>query len=293
MDPHSLLPLPSIGNAGSRPSLIEGAHLTPPIQSRKVELDLRALADRGFVTPSGRPSVLTDEFRVIKRPLINNFLGRGVPKAAQGNLIMITSALPGEGKTFTAINLALSIAAEIDNTVLLVDADVAHPSVQQTLGMEEGMGLLDVLTGRCSVRDAIVRTNVDKLTVMQAGMPQDQATEMLSSGAMINLLQEMASRYADRIIVFDLPPLLLTTEARVMASYAGQLVMVVRAHQTTVTEFHHALATVEDVPLKMVMLNQARSHDQGQYGYGYGYGYGRRGARAQAGPDPLPDGSRG
>lgn len=261
--------------------------------SERVAVDLERLESLGFIVPGARPHQLTDEFRVIKRPLIHNFLGRGVPKAHQGNLVMVTSALPGEGKTFTAVNLALSIAAEIDNTVLLVDADVAHPAVQHTLGLPEGMGLLDVLTGRCSMREAIVRTNIDKLTVMQAGLPQDHATEMLSSAAMVRLLEEMASRYADRIIVFDLPPLLLTTEARVMAGHAGQLVLVVRAHQTTVSEFNHALATVEDVPLKMVMLNQAQSSDQGPHGYGYGYGD-RSGDRGgDRGADRLGDRHRG
>jgi protein-tyrosine kinase len=283
----------TVASPGANPAALP---LTPQ-RSRHVDVDLQALGARGFLCPGGAPTLLTDQFRVVKRPLINNALGRGVHKADRGNLIMITSALPGEGKTFTAVNLALSIAAEVDSTVLLVDADVANPSVQDALGIEPDVGLLDVLTGHCSVRDAILRTNIDKLTVMAAGTPQDRATEMLGSAAMANLLHEMASRYTDRIIVFDLPPLLLTTEARVMASHAGQLVVVVRSHQTTESELRDALATVDSVALKMVMLNQATSTDHAEYGYGYGYRRYYRdktrrsgGARPKAAPEAMAPG---
>jgi exopolysaccharide/PEP-CTERM locus tyrosine autokinase len=200
-------------------------------------------------------------------------MGRGAAPVKHGNLIMVTSALPGEGKTFTAINLAMSIAAELDNTVMLVDADVARPSVLRTLGLPAGPGLLDVLEHQVDMSSVLLRTNIEKLTVLPSGDPHPRATELLASDAMRDLLDDMATRYADRIIIFDSPPLLLTTEARVLATHMGQIVVVVQAERTLQNDVQHALATIESCPVKMMVLNKAQSETAGRYGYGYGYGY--------------------
>jgi exopolysaccharide/PEP-CTERM locus tyrosine autokinase len=190
------------------------------------------------------------------------------------NLIMVTSSLPGEGKSFTAINLAISIAMELDRTVLLVDADVAKPSLPGCLGISEQDGLLDVLRGKYSnVGDAMVRTNIDKLTILTAGTRDHQATELLASMAMSKLLDEIAQRYSDRIVIFDAPPLLVTTEARALATGMGQIVFVVRAEETPKAALQDALATIEECEVKLMVLNQARNIDKSAYGYG-GYGYG-------------------
>jgi exopolysaccharide/PEP-CTERM locus tyrosine autokinase len=145
---------------------------------------------------------------------------------------MVTSALAGEGKSFTSVNLALSIAAELDNTVMLVDADVARPSVLRMLGLPQGPGLLDVLEERVDLSDVLLKTSVEKLTLLPSGTPHPRATELLASDAMTHLLDDMAKRYPDRIIIFDSPPLLLTTESRVLASHMGQVVVVVHAERT-------------------------------------------------------------
>ena len=201
-------------------------------QSRRIELRLDELAASGIVTPNAPRSHMADQYRVIKRPLIKNAMGKGASVIPNGNLIMVTSALPGEGKSFTAINLALSIAMELDNTVMLVDADVARPSVMSVLGLETGPGLMDlVLDESIELSSVLLKTNIDKLTILPSGTPHARATELLASDAMIRLLDDMAKRYPDRIIVFDSPPLLLTTEARVLASHMGQIVVVVRAGQ--------------------------------------------------------------
>ncbi len=258
--------------AAKAPSPMEQGQALQRASATCVEVDLVRLAATGIVTPNAPRSHIADEFRVIKRPLIANAMGRGAAPVKNGNLIMITSALPGEGKSFTAINLAMSIAMELDNTVLLADADVARPSVLTTLGVAPAKGLLDVLTDDAlDLGQVLLRTNVEKLTLLPSGTPHQRATELLASDAMASLLEEMASRYSDRIIVFDSPPLLVTTEARVLASHMGQVVVVVEADSTTHGDVRQALATIEQCPVKMVMLNKSRTVGEGGY-YGY-YGY--------------------
>lgn len=243
--------------------------------SRRVEVDMHALEKSGFIRPDAPRSQLADEYRVIKRPLIDNAMGKGATRIKDGNLIMITSALPGEGKTFTAANLAMSIAMELDHTVMLVDADVARPSLLQKLGIPAARGLLDVLVDdSIDLSHVLLRTNVEKLTILPSGTQHARATELLASEGMTRLLEEMATRYADRIIIFDSPPLLVTTEARTLASHMGQVVMVVKAEGTTMSDVKHALATIEACPIKLMLLNQAAVSRQDAYGYGYGYGYG-------------------
>ena len=243
------------------------AHLGP--KHRRVEIDLRELARRGYLTPDSPKSQLADEFRVVKRPIIRNALGKEGARIKNRNLVMVTSALPAEGKTFTAINLAMSVAMEYDNTVLLVDGDVAHPAIPSLLGMPSDPGLLDLLTrDDLDVADALVRTNVEKLTVLPAGSRQRRATELLASEQMAGLLRELASRYPDRIIIFDSPPLLATTEARVLATHMGQIIMVVAADATTQHAVNQALSTIESCEIVLMMLNKARQTDVGSY-YGY------------------------
>jgi exopolysaccharide/PEP-CTERM locus tyrosine autokinase len=244
--------------------------------SRRVELDLAAIAAAGIVTPNAPRSRLADQYRVLKRPLLANAMGRGAATIQHANLIMVTSALAGEGKSFTSINLAMSIATELDHTVMLVDADVARPSVLRMLGLPAGPGLLDLLEGRATMSEVLLRTNVDKLSILPSGNPHPKATELLASDAMVQLLDDMATRYPDRVIIFDSPPLLLTTESRVLASHMGQIVVVVQAGRTLQSTVMQALATVETCPVKMAVLNRASGDAEGAYGYadGYGYGYG-------------------
>ena len=160
---------------------------------------------------------------------------------------------------------------------MLVDADVARPSVLRVLGLEAGPGLLDLVMDETKdLSSMLLRTNIEKLTILPSGTPHSRATELLASDAMIRLLDDMAKRYSDRIIVFDSPPLLLTTEARVLASHMGQIVVVVRAGQTLQADVRQALATIEACPVKLMLLNQVTSlfKERSGYGYGYGYGYG-------------------
>ena len=274
--------LPGGGRPATSPEP-EAPVASPTQASRHVDLDLEALSRGGILVPNAPRSLLGDQFRVIKRPLIRNAVGKGAAKIAHGNLIMITSAVAGEGKSFTAVNLAMSIAAELDHTVMLVDADVARPSVSRMLGLVStsetafGPGLLDVLDGRADMANVLLKTNIDKLTVLPSGTQHARATELLASDAMTRLLDEMGRRYPDRIIIFDSPPLLLTTEARVLATHMGQIIVVVHAGKTLQADVQSALATIETCPVRMMLLNRAQASTEGGYGYGYGYGYGQGG----------------
>ncbi len=248
------------------------------IRSKCVDLDLDALINIGIVSPNAPRSQIADQYRVIKRPLIMNAMGKGASVIKNGNLIMVTSALAGEGKSFSAINLAMSIATELDNTVMLVDADVARPSILRMLGLPASPGLLDLLVGDVDdLSEVLLKTNIDKLTLLPSGTPHLRATELLASDAMSQLIRNIANRYADRIIIFDSPPLLLTTESRVLATHMGQIVMVVHAEKTLQTDVQHALASINACPVKMMVLNQAKNTTQSEYGGygGYGYGYGQ------------------
>jgi receptor protein-tyrosine kinase len=246
--------------------------------SRKVEVDLVQLAAKGIITPDAPRSQVADEYRILKRPLLGNAQGKGQAPVDRGNLIMVTSSVPGEGKTFTAINLAISIAMELDNTVLLVDADVSRPSVLNVLGLPAARGLMDVLLDDdLDLGDVMLKTNIEKLTLVPVGSAAKRATELLASEAMTRLLEEMATRYSDRIIIFDSPPLLVTTEAPVLATHVGQVLMVVEAERTPQSVVKQALATIQSCPVVLTMLNKASSVGSGTYYDYYGYyggGYG-------------------
>ena len=271
--PAHLSPAPDLDEA-SEAVLYTPTEVSGPT-SRQIDIDMDALVASGIVSPNAPRSQIADQFRVIKRPLIKNAMGRGASLVKHGNLIMITSALPGEGKSFTALNLAMSIATELDNTVMLVDADVARPSVMRMLGLPVGPGLLDlVLDETADLSSVLLKTNIEKLTILPSGTPHPRATELLASDAMTRLLEDIATRYSDRIIVFDSPPLLPTTEARVLATHMGQIVLVVHAGRTLQSEARQALATIESCPIKLLLLNKANKVFMGGYGYGYGYGEG-------------------
>ena len=241
--------------------------------ARKVDLDLARMRDAGMVTAaSGRTSLLED-FRVIKRPLLKRAFGEASTPGRPNNLIMVTSSLPGEGKTYCAINLAMSIAMELDHTVLLVDADVARPSVLRTLGLPAQRGLMDILIDdKLDLSDVMLRTNVDTLSILPAGTSTPRATELLASSTMSNMVNEIANRYPDRVVIFDSPPLLLTSESRVLASHMGQIVMVVEAQTTTQHAVKESLRQLEGCSNVNLIYNKARDIPGIEETYDYHYG---------------------
>lgn len=242
-----------------------------PSQSNMAIIDLARLHQLGMVTPNEGKTQIVEEFRIIKRPLITNAFNQGARKISNGNLIMITSSLAGEGKSFCAINLAMSIAMEMDHTVLLVDADVAQPSIPKYLGLKNEKGLLDVLVDdKLELADVMLRTNIEKLSILTAGRKSRHSTELLASQNMSDLLTEIAQRYRERIVIFDSPPLLLASEARVLASQMGQVVMVVEAETTPQKTVTEALRQIESCEVINLIYNKARPFPGGDF-YGYYY----------------------
>jgi protein-tyrosine kinase len=242
-----------------------------------LRIHLEAIKVRGFVTPDGEQSQIGQEFRLIKRPLLINAFGRGAPATKNGKRVMVTSAFPGEGKSFCAINLAISIAAEKDFKVILIDADVARPSIPRELGFESHGGLMDLLIDpNKNVSDFVMPTNIKNLSILSAGKRHKQATELLASASMTKLLDDLSNSYPDSILIFDSPPLLVTTESQVLASYMGQIVLVVEAGRTPRETVNEALASIESNDIIGLVLNKSQNISAGS-GYQYvGYGYGAK-----------------
>lgn len=248
---------------------------TPPVRTERVsetvKIDLVRLRQAGYLSLDQGRSELSEEFRHIKRPLLRN--AHAANAGPRASLIMVTSALPGEGKTFTSVNLALSIAMEIDSSVLLVDADVVRPGLPERLGFDPGRrGLLDLLEDPAlALADVMLKTNVPKLSIIPAGTASPRSTELLVSTAMETLLEDIVNRCSDRVVIFDAPPLLLTTEAKALATRVGQVVIVVGAEQAPRHMVAKAFAAVENCDLVMSVLNRCRRpRDMPPYGDYYG-----------------------
>lgn len=237
-----------------------------------VEIDLKSLSDRNFVSMATERRLIYEEYRVIKRKLINNAFGGLSSTLKHPNLILVTSSRPGEGKTFTSVNLALSIALEQDKTVLLVDADVLRPNVSRTLEISTPLGLTDYLSSNdVNASDIIYSTNVERLKLITAGKPHHLSTELLASDKMVELVNEFASRYPDRIVIFDAPPLLGVNETAVLAGMCGQAVVVLEENKTKLNELDRALSLLpKELAVGFVINKAYYSRDKG-YGYGYGY----------------------
>jgi protein-tyrosine kinase len=238
-------------------------------RSRFVDINLARLHQMGMVTQDGGRTSAAEDFRIIKRPLLRNAQDAVAQGRKNGNLIVVTSALPGEGKTYCAVNLAMSIAMEKDHTVLLVDADVARPSVLRVLGLQAAPGLMDILLDDAmGLPDVIMRTNIAGLSLLPAGRNNKHATELLASQAMSALLTDIATRYPERIVIFDSPPLLLTSEANVLAAQMGQVVLVVESETTTQRDVREALRRLENCPRVDLVCNKAHAFAGSDY-YGY------------------------
>lgn len=243
-------------------------------------IDTAVLEKRGFVVPNGPRTPTIQEFRGVKRSLLLNAMPGGHGDDDLGRLIMITSALPSEGKTFCAVNLALSLVEEKDYSVLLVDGDVAKPSVPAVLEIGQYPGLIDALADPdIDVRSLIQQTTIPKLSYLSAGRAHHQATELLASSFMKDLLDTLMAIDSKQIIVFDSPPLLVSTEAPGLPPRMGQIVLVVEIGKTKRSAVKDALTIIDrDDDSVTILLNKAsRGRSASGYGgYGYGYGYGRK-----------------
>lgn len=236
---------------------------------RVVRIDHEALRAMQLLPPAAFQRQIGSQYQHIKRPLIAAALGKSSTPVSNGHLVMVASALPGEGKTFTSINLSLSMALERDIGVLLVDADVAKPHVSRIFNLQAERGLLDLLTDSTLHPDSLILpTDVPGLSILPAGIQVPNATELLASARMEQVVAQLGA-VRQRIVMFDSPPLLLSTESRAISNVVGQVVLVVRAESTSRMAVSDAIDLVGETKPISLILNQSESPpSSGYYGYG-------------------------
>lgn len=257
-----------------------------------VHFDRDRFREEGFLSSEQYERVKAEEYRRIKRPLLAHAFGVGATKVEDGNLVLVTSALSGEGKTHTCINLALSLATEKDRTVLLIDGDVPKPHISRLFGVADQPGLMDAIADDATaLHELLIRTDIDSLSVLPAGTWNPHATELLASERMLKLCRELSTRYPDRIIILDSPPLLAASEAQAIAAAAGQVVLVIAEGLTPRESVREALELVDEgKPVNAVLNKSRRPSGSAYYGSGYG-GYGTYGGRGPGGArEETPDG---
>ena len=244
----------------------------PPPQptGRVVVIDRERLRALELMPPAAFERQIASQYQHIKRPLVAAALGKSANPVPNGHLIMLASALPGEGKTFTSLNLSLSMALEKDIEVLLVDADVAKPHVTRLFNLQSERGLLDLLAdSTLQPESLILRTDVPGLSILPAGKQVANATELLSSARMEQVARLLGTARTPRIVLFDSPPLLLSTESRAIVTVVGQVVLVVRAEFTARSAVMDAIALVgETKPLSLILNQSESAPSSGYYGYG-------------------------
>lgn len=223
---------------------------TGPVQ----HVDREKLAEEGYLLPGGAVTTMSEEFRLLKRDLLSQLHGN-----ARGNRILVCSAHSGEGKSFCAINLALSLAAEQDREILLVDADFGKPGIPQALGLTAGPGLMDALGDpSIAIEDCVLRTDIPSLSILPAGQPSNRDTEYLSSARTDALLDRLTEGRPERIVIFDSPPLLGASAVAVLAGHAAISLLVVRADSTTESALREAAALLKGGTQVQLLLNGVR-----------------------------------
>lgn len=257
----------------SRKEIAKVAPATLP--SRQGKIDRDRLAARGMVVPGAPVTGIAEEYRIVKREIIRNFAGTANrPVVPRGHRVLIASANPGEGKTFSAVNLALSLAVEADHDVLLIDADIAKPSVLDALGLQDGPGLMDALADpHLPLGDCLIQTDIPGLKVMPAGTQHMHDTELLASARTETLLAQLEAGAPGRIIILDSPPVLAASPAAVLAGHVGQLIMVVRADETLESSLRDAIGLMAACPHIQLLLNGVKFSPGGRrFGTYYGQG---------------------
>jgi receptor protein-tyrosine kinase len=257
---------PSTGEAGA-------GHGGP-----ELVLDRGRLASYGITIPSSARSRTVEEFRLVKRNLMTQFSqGDSSTDQRSSRLIMVTSARPGEGKTFISLNLALAFASERDVKALLVDVDTQHSTLQNILGITSEQGIVDVLAGNCELSEVLIRTNILNLMVLPSGRGGPHVPELFSSNKMAVLITEMMRRFADSYIIIDTPPCMASSDAAALAPVVGQIVFIVEAHHTQQVEIEASLSMLSACPRISLLLNKSDTmagEHFGSYEYYY-YSQGR------------------
>ena len=236
-------------------------------------LDRGRLAGFGIAIPSAARSRTVEEFRLIKRNLVGAWSQKDLMADRRASrLIMVTSARPGEGKTFTALNLALAFASERSVKALLVDVDTQHSTTPEIFGIEGNKGLVDVLAGNLELPEVLIQTNIPNLMILPAGRGGPHVPELLSSPEMGALLDELTQRLPDHYLIIDTPPCMASSDAAALAPLVGQIVFVVEANNTQQGEIEAALSTLSTCPRISLLLNKSDSLATEHFGsYGYNY----------------------
>jgi len=242
-------------------------------KTKTYNIDLERLEENGHVSLLSKRSQINEEYREIKRKLLRNGFGQLSETLTNSNIIMVTSGRPSEGKTFTAVNLALSIAIEQDKTVLLVDADVLKPNVCNTLGIDKRKGLMDYLLGEVEdLSEVMYHTNIDKLKIIPSGKSHHLSTELLASQKMHDTVVEFANRYSDRVVIFDTPPLIGINESAILANFAGQAVVVTEEGKSKLNDIKFAVERLNpDMAIGFVVNKSVNTDTDGTGYYGYYY----------------------
>jgi exopolysaccharide/PEP-CTERM locus tyrosine autokinase len=246
-----------------------------PVGCHRVTINRERLSAQNFIVPDGPVTGLSEEFRIVKRQLLLAARGgKGIDALPHGERILVCSANPNEGKTFCAINLAISMASEKDNRVLLVDADFAKPSVLSTLGIEKHRGFMDALADpACDAESLVLQTDIDGLSILPAGSQTNQDTEYLAASRTAEIIDQLTRNDPARIIIFDSPPALAASPASVLALHVGQTLMVVHADVTNDSALRDALGLLSGCEHVQLLLNRTKFSPTGRkFGNYYGYG---------------------
>ncbi|WP_338667650.1 XrtA-associated tyrosine autokinase [Pseudodesulfovibrio methanolicus] len=224
-----------------------------PVQSDCLD---RARQQRMLVAMNEPVSLAAEEFRKLKQILVRKTKREGFQ-----NTILVTSGTVGEGKSVTAVNLAISLAQEFDHTVLLVDADIRSPSCHELLCMENGYGLSDCLVDGSPISKGLVKTGIGKLSFLPAGSVVPNVGELLASKRMTESLAEMKNRYADRYIIIDSPPVLPFAESRNLSRLADAVVLVIKEGQASQADLRDTIEALQGANILGAVYTQAsRTH---------------------------------
>lgn len=252
---------------------------------KSVSINTAFLQLNGMVTPESGFTEIAQQFRRIKQPILKRAFAEASEK--NSNVVAVTSTGSNEGKSFVCMNLAVSIAMELDRTVLLVDADAFKGAITRDFCdfEEEPAGLQDLIAGsEKNIADLMLKTDINRLTLLPAGTVSENVAEHLSSSNMKEIIREISSRYSNRLIIVDCPPISAGSEATILADLAGQIVFVVEAEKTTIPKLEEALKQVDKNKITGLILNKSNQRDATDLYSEYG-AYGSYGARSVSARD--------
>lgn len=229
-------------------------------------IEMAALHRAGMFDWSRGRSRISEEFRLAQRQLLRAAFAPAA-EAGVSNLVMVTSARPGEGKTFAAVNLAGSVAAQGDYHVLLIDSDSKRDSVCQALGLADAPGVLDLAANpSLDPAEVILRTEIEHLSLLPVGRERDRSSELFASRDMTKLIQRLGRRFSDRLLILDAAPCLSTSDPAALSTVVGQILFVVEAERTQREEVEAALDLIQACPLVMLLLNKMQVTNRYTFG---------------------------